>query len=172
MALLVNKLIQRQCRLISQNLVSSRAASSFTMTPVQDYNAKKEFWNKNRELNRPTSPHLSVYKIQLTTTLSILHRITGAGTGALFYAGAIGLPLCTTMSFPEVVQIINNTVPSFLIVASKTAIGGSLIYHTLNGVRHLFWDYGYGFKLRELYLSGYVVVALTALGTGYIFIKS
>lgn len=157
---------------MAMNLVPARAASNFTITPVEDYTAKKEFWNKNRELNRPTSPHLSVYKIQLTTTLSILHRITGAGTGAIFYAGAIGLPLCTTMSFPEVVHLIQATVPSFLIVASKTAIGGGLIYHTLNGVRHLFWDYGYGFKLRELYISGYVVVALTALGTGYIFIKS
>lgn len=172
MSLLVNNLIQKQCRLMAMNMNHSRAASNFTMTPVQDYTTKKEFWNKNRELNRPTSPHLSVYKIQLTSTLSILHRATGAGTGVAFYAGAIGLPLCTTMSFPEVVHLIQDAAPSFLIVATKTAIGGSLIYHTLNGVRHLFWDYGYGFKLRELYLSGYVVVALTALGTGYVFIKS
>lgn len=117
------------------------------------------------------SPHLSVYKPQLTSTLSIFHRITGLGTSVVLYAGGIGALFCTSTSFPEIVSLIQENIPHYLILATKTAIGGSLIYHTLNGVRHLIWDVGYGFQLKHLYLSGYIVVALTAIGTAVVFIK-
>lgn len=120
---------------------------------------------------RPLSPHLTVYKPQLTSTLSIFHRITGLGASVVLYAGGIGALFSTSQSFPEIVQIIQNNVPSFMILATKTAIGGSLIYHTLNGVRHLAWDVGYGFQLKHLYMSGYAVVALTAIGTILVFIR-
>jgi len=62
-------------------------------------------------------------------------------------------------------------VPHSLILASKVAVGGALLYHTLNGVRHLVWDVGYGFQLKHLYMSGYVVVVLTAIGAAVIFVR-
>lgn len=113
---------------------------------------------------------MSIYKPQLTWTLSLGHRATGIGTAAALYAGGIGA-LATSQSFPEIVQLIQNTVPGFLILSTKTALGGALIYHTLNGIRHLIWDVGYGFQLKHLYLSGYVVIALTAIGTAVVFIR-
>lgn len=171
MSLFINRLILQQFRQSALCLLSPRTASNFTLTQTQSPTQYKDFWNKNKQLNRPMSPHLSVYKPQLTSTLSIFHRITGLGASAVLYAGGIGALFCTTTSFPEIVQLVQNTVPHFLIIATKTAIGGSLIYHTLNGVRHLIWDVGYGFQLKHLYISGYVVVALTAIGTAVIFIK-
>lgn len=132
--------------------------------------ANKEFWSKNKELNRPMSPHLSIYKIQLTSTLSILTRITGLGASVVLYAGGIGA-IFYNQSFPDLIQLIQTTIPHSLISVTKTALGGAIIYHTLNGIRHLIWDVGYGFKLKHLYTSGYIVIALTAIGTAMIFIR-
>lgn len=148
-----------------------RNASGFTMTPAQSQTLNKEFWDKNKQLNRPLSPHLSIYKIQLTSTLSIFHRITGVGVSVLLYGGGLGALVASGTSFPEIVNMIQQHVPHFLILTTKTAVAGGLLYHTLNGIRHLIWDIGYGFQLKHLYLSGYIVVALTALGTIIVFIK-
>jgi len=132
--------------------------------------SKDEFWSKNKDLNRPLSPHLSIYKIQLTSTLSIMHRLTGLGASVALYGAGIGA-IFTTQNFPETLQLVQSMVPHSLILASKVAVGGALLYHTLNGVRHLVWDVGYGFQLKHLYMSGYVVVVLTAIGAAVIFVR-
>jgi succinate dehydrogenase (ubiquinone) cytochrome b560 subunit len=132
--------------------------------------ADKEFWSKNKELNRPMSPHLTIYKFELPAILSISHRATGLAASVVLYAGGIGAIFCN-QSFPELLQLVQANVPHSLILLTKTALGGAIIYHTLNGVRHLIWDAGYGFQLKHLYMSGYFVVAMTAIGTAIVFIK-
>lgn len=171
MSLLFTKLFQQQCRQATCHLMSARCVSNFTMTSSSSPTLNKEFWSKNKQLNRPMSPHLTIYKFQLPANLSILHRITGLGASVVLYTGGIGALFCTGQSFPEIVQLIQDNVPSLLIKGTKAAIGGSLLYHTLNGVRHLVWDVGYGFRMQHLYISGYIVVAMTAIGTAYIFIQ-
>merc|ERR1712059_104458 len=47
------------------------------MTPEEHTTSRTEFWAKNKALGRPTSPHLTIYKFQLTSMLSITHRGTG-----------------------------------------------------------------------------------------------
>ena len=107
--------------------------------------------------NRPISPHLQVYKIQITSALSILHRITG---GALvvgpvllvYWLGAIA-------AGPEAYATAQAILGSFL---GKLALFGwswALFYHLGNGIRHLFWDAGYGFELPTVYLSGKIMLA-------------
>ena len=137
---------------------------------VQGQQINKEFWSKNEELKRPMSPHLTIYKFELPANLSILHRITGLGASVALYGAGIGAIFCN-QSFPEILQVVQSIVPHSLILVTKTALGGAIIYHTLNGVRHLVWDAGYGFKLKHLYMSGYAVVALTALGTVMVFLR-
>lgn len=172
MSLALIRQAQKQCRSAFFYQLNARTASNFTMNRTQDTGTlNKEFWSKNSQLNRPMSPHLSIYKPQLTSTLSILHRATGLGASAVLYAGGIAALFSTSHNFPEIVGIIQNTVPHSLLLVTKTALGGSIIYHTLNGIRHLVWDMGYGFQLKHLYISGYVVVALTAIGTAIVFIR-
>lgn len=171
MSLILGRLLQQQCRVSSIQLLTTRTVSGFKMTPTTSQTLNVDYFDKNKQLNRPMSPHLSIYKVQLTSTLSIFHRATGLAASAVLYGGGIGALFCSSTSFPEIVHMIQDTVPNFLILTTKAAIGGSLIYHTLNGVRHLIWDVGYGFQLKHLYLSGYVVVALTAIGTAIIFIR-
>lgn len=110
---------------------------------------------------RPLSPHLQIYRWQLTSVMSILHRATGialtAGTLLLVYwltAVAAG-----PNAFAAAQVVIGSIIGQVLLFGWTVA----LFYHLCNGIRHLFWDAGHGFELRAAYASGWVVVAATAL---------
>ena len=111
--------------------------------------------------NRPLSPHLQVYRPQLTSVLSILHRLTGValavGTLLLVYW------LVAAASGPEAFARAQGLIGS--IIGRLLLLGWtfSLFYHLCNGIRHLFWDAGYGFEMSSLYRSGWLVV-LASLG--------
>ena len=113
---------------------------------------------------RPLSPHLQVYDMmQMTSLLSILHRISGvawcgglvllvwwlvaAGTGQ----GAFATAQWVFGSFLGWVVLFGLTVAAW--------------YHTLAGTRHLFWDAGHGFAMDAAYRSGRLVVIGTAVLT-------
>lgn len=113
---------------------------------------------------RPLSPHLQVYKPQLTSMLSILHRGTGVflmlGTPLLVYwLGSIASGATAYQHFQDFAAHWFVT----LLILGWTF---SLFYHLCNGIRHLFWDVGRGFEIEDLYKSGWLVliaaVVLTA----------
>ncbi|MEL7348108.1 MAG: succinate dehydrogenase, cytochrome b556 subunit [Pseudomonadota bacterium] len=113
--------------------------------------------------NRPLSPHLQIYKPQLHSAMSIFFRITGVGlaVGGLamvwwFLAAATG---------PEYFATVDGIVTSFLGDLVMFGSLAALIYHTLNGIRHLWWDFGYGFELEKVRQSGFVVLGATAACT-------
>ena len=114
--------------------------------------------------NRPLSPHLQVYRPQLTMVLSILHRLTGV----MLSLGALVLVswLTAATAGPEVYSAFIRylSAPAGLIIIA--ALSFCLFYHTLNGIRHLVWDSVRWFELKEVYATGWTVViaalALTA----------
>jgi succinate dehydrogenase / fumarate reductase cytochrome b subunit len=110
---------------------------------------------------RPTSPHLQIYRWQIGNTLSILHRLTGI-------ALAFGLlALCYwLMSLAGGVAPYVMAMRAFASPLGLAALIGwtfAFLYHLLNGVRHLFWDAGMGFERTERHASGWFAV-LAALG--------
>jgi len=113
--------------------------------------------------NRPLSPHLQIYKPQLTSVLSITHRGTGIflSLGALFFACWLIALANGPESFSAIQQHINNWYGRLLLFAWIF----SLYYHLCNGVRHLFWDIGLGLEIKTTYLSGYAVLVITVLLT-------
>ena len=109
--------------------------------------------------NRPLSPHLQVYKPQLTSVMSILHRATGIalafGTFLLVWwliAAATG-----ESAFSTVQAFTASWVGILLLLGWSYA----LFYHLCNGIRHLFWDAGKGFELTDAYRNGWTVVAVS-----------
>ena len=112
---------------------------------------------------RPLSPHLQIYKPQITSVLSILHR----GTGIVLSIGSIILVLwIVTLTLGESTylmysNIINNWFGKFIIFGFTFA----LFYHLSNGIRHLFWDAGYGYDLNHAYISGISVIISSLLLT-------
>jgi len=112
---------------------------------------------------RPLSPHLQIYKPQLTALLSISHRATGGflslGTLVLVYW------LMAVAAGPEAYQQAQQWLSSPISLLLLFAWSFSLFYHLCNGIRHLFWDAGYGFELKTVYASGYLVLVATLLLT-------
>ena len=116
-------------------------------------------------MERPLSPFMfpTWYRFQLTSVLSILHRATGIGLAAgsvllawwLVSVAAGGQLFATTHAF------IASPIGMLLLFLWSIAF----FYHLCNGIRHLAWDAGYGFELRDAYRSGYAVIAATALLT-------
>ena len=117
----------------------------------------------NRPVHRPLSPHLQVYRPQLTSVLSILHRATGIAlaAGALYLAVWV---ICAASSAGTYAgfQSFNTS------IVGRLLLGGwlfSAFYHLSNGIRHLFWDAGYGFDIKDAYRSGWIVVGVSAVAT-------
>lgn len=112
---------------------------------------------------RPLSPHLQIYKIQITSLLSILHR----GTGIVLYGGAVlwVLWLLAFLKGPESYQ----TFQSFLFQPAGLGLlfifSLSFFYHFCNGIRHLLWDAGYGYEIEAVRRSGWAVVISTFILT-------
>ncbi|SEH45648.1 succinate dehydrogenase, cytochrome b556 subunit [Magnetospirillum fulvum] len=115
--------------------------------------------------DRPLSPHLQIYKMPFTAVLSISHRITGVvmavGTLVLAYwliSAAYGPDAYATA------QAVLGSVPGRLLLFGWSV---ALFYHLCNGIRHMFWDAGMGFEIRDAVKSGYITVgaalALTIL---------
>lgn len=105
---------------------------------------------------RPLSPHLQVYRPQLTSILSITHR----GTGMFLALGALYLVcwLLAIASGPDAYAAVSGfarTILGRLLLLGWTF---SLFYHLGNGVRHLLWDAGKGLDLKTTYMSGWLVV--------------
>jgi len=120
-----------------------------------------EWEQKNEKMGRPLSPHLTIYKPQLTAMLSITHRGTGCGLhfGLLGFAGAMVL---LPNSYPYYLALLAGSAGGkALLVASKFIISWPFFFHAFNGVRHLAWDLGKGFEIKTLYKTGYTVVALS-----------
>jgi succinate dehydrogenase / fumarate reductase cytochrome b subunit len=110
---------------------------------------------------RPLSPHLQVYRPQLTSVLSITHRLSGVALGV----GTLLLVywLAAAAAGPEAFESAQSFVGSFLgrILLFGWTIG--LFFHLCNGIRHLFWDIGLGFELDDVYRSGWTVVVAAAV---------
>ena len=113
--------------------------------------------------NQPLSPHLSIYKWQVTNTLSILHRFSGA----LLFLAAIDFSiwLASIAMGENSYTLISSLFSSPLALAIWVAVSFSFFYHSLNGLRHLAWDFGKGFETHQVNYSGFIVVLLTLVLT-------
>ncbi|MEO0369439.1 MAG: succinate dehydrogenase, cytochrome b556 subunit, partial [Pseudomonadota bacterium] len=105
---------------------------------------------------RPTSPHLFIYSPQLTSMLSILHR----GTGVFLAFGTVMLVawLLALASGPEAYNDFGMVLSHPIVLLLMLGWGFSIFYHLCNGIRHLFWDVGMGYDLKQVYRSGMIVL--------------
>ena len=112
---------------------------------------------------RPLSPHLQVYRWELHMVLSILHRASGLvmGLGLLLLAWW-AWALASGEEAYETFQAYAFHPLGRLVLFGFTY---ALAFHALNGVRHLFWDIGQGFGLKEVRRSGFLVVFLSIVLT-------
>ena len=118
--------------------------------------------------NRPLSPHLQVYKPQLTSVLSITHRATGVAlaVGTLLLVWWLVAAATGESAFADVQAFIGSWFGRLLLFGWSYA----LFYHLCNGIRHLFWDAGKGMELETAYSSGRLVIAASIILTAAVWI--
>src|ERR1700739_3130183 len=116
-------------------------------------------------MERPLSPFMfpTWYRFEITSALSILHRLTGIALAA----GSILLVwwLIAVAAGGELFAITHAFLTSPIGLVLLFGWSVAFFYHLCNGIRHLAWDAGYGFDIREAHLSGYAVLAATVVLT-------
>jgi succinate dehydrogenase / fumarate reductase, cytochrome b subunit len=116
-------------------------------------------------MQRPISPFMfpTWYRFQVTSALSILHRLTGIAlaAGSLLLALWLVAVAAGGELFATIHAFVASPIGTLLLFGWSVAF----FYHLCNGIRHLAWDAGYGFGLHQANRSGYAVLAATALLT-------
>jgi succinate dehydrogenase / fumarate reductase cytochrome b subunit len=117
---------------------------------------------------RPLSPHLSVYRPQITSILSIFHRASGVAM-----AGSMALIvwwLLAAATGSEYFEFVNGLLTSW--IGYLILIGSAFVffYHFCNGLRHMWWDIGNGFELETVTATGYAVLVGAVVLTGILLV--
>ena len=114
-------------------------------------------------VDRPLSPHLQVYRPQITSILSILHRITGVALtfATLLLTWWLVAAAYGPEQFADAQAFLGSWIGQLLLWGFTFAV----FYHLANGVRHLLWDFGWGFEIDQVRKTGIAVVAFAAVAT-------
>ena len=118
---------------------------------------------KNQNKNNPLSPHLQVYKWQLSSLLSITHRLTSVinTVGITFICFWIIFLAMGEDCYKYFSLFSNSFLGKFILIGFTW----SFSYHLLNGIRHLCWDLGYGYEIKTANLSGIFVLTFSFILT-------
>jgi succinate dehydrogenase (ubiquinone) cytochrome b560 subunit len=138
-------------------------------TESASHEQAQQIVNKQR-LNRPVSPHLSIYQPQITWYASSLNRITGITlSGALYLFGFAYLAAPYTGWHLETQSMVAAVAawPVAVKLGIKSFFALPFFFHSYNGLRHLSWDLGLGFKNQQVIRTGWTAVALTFASTLY-----
>ena len=119
---------------------------------------------------RPLSPHLTVYRPQITSVLSIFHRATGVAMAASMVLIVWWLLAAATgEGYFELVDGLMTSIIGYLILIASAF---AFFYHFCNGIRHMWWDIGNGFELEKVTQSGYAVVIGSVVLTAILLIAA
>ena len=118
-------------------------------------------------VRRPLSPHLQVYRPQITSVLSILNRMSGiaSSAGTLLLVWWLVAAASGPKPFATVQRVVAN--PIGLIVLFGWTL--ALMYHFFASLRHLAWDSGRGFSLPATHRSGWASIVATLAVTALIW---
>lgn len=106
--------------------------------------------------NRPLSPHLFIYRVTITMFVSIMNRIAGAGM--VLAAVLIVWWLMAAASGPAYFDTVNGYLTSWLGLLILVGSLWALWFHFLGGLRHLVMDFGIGYELKTVNMTGWVVL--------------
>jgi succinate dehydrogenase / fumarate reductase cytochrome b subunit len=116
-------------------------------------------------MQRPLSPFMFPvwYRFQITSVLSILHRLTGMALAV----GSILLVwwLIAVAAGGELFAVTHAFIASPIGMLLLFLWSIAFFYHLCSGMRHLAWDAGYGFEISDARRNGYVVIVATVLLT-------
>ena len=108
------------------------------------------------ENKKPLSPHIQIYSWNISSLISISHRITGVINILIFTLIClwISLLMLGESNYEYIKFFLQSYFGKFLILC----LTWSFIFQILSEIRHLFWDFGYGFELTTSKISGLFVI--------------
>ena len=106
--------------------------------------------------NKPLSPHIQIYSWNISSLISISHRITGVIN--IVVLTMICFWIASLLLGSSIYVIIQNILNSFFGKLLVIGITWSFSFQILSEIRHLFWDLGYGFELKTSRISGVIVI--------------
>ena len=118
--------------------------------------------------NNPISPHIQIYNWHISSLVSISNRISGVINFLffIFLSGWILLSILLGQSYEIFYSFYNTIFGKFFLIS----IIWSFSFQILSEIRHLFWDFGYGFDLKISNISGLVVIFGSFILTIFIFL--
>jgi succinate dehydrogenase / fumarate reductase cytochrome b subunit len=112
---------------------------------------------------RPLSPHLTIYRPQINSAMSIFHRFTGLG---LALSGVLVVWwFLAAASSPEYFAFADGLLTSWIGTLVMLVSLLALWYHFFNGIRHLVWDTGASLEIERINSSSIAVLAAAAVMT-------
>ncbi len=123
------------------------------------------FFNFISMNNRPLSPHLQIYKVQVTSFFSIMHRVTGILLFCLLMIFSWYYILHTWAPDLFTVNYLDQLPYSVVVRLFYLFCFISFTYHFLNGIRYLFWDVGIGLGMASVSISAMVLVLILFLSS-------
>ena len=117
--------------------------------------------------NRPLSPHLQVYKFNITMAASILQRITGSGlaVGLVVFAYWLGAAAYGPDAYATAQAFLTSWIGYVLLFGFTVALS----FHICGGIRHLFWDIGWGFELETTNATSVAIIVGTVVLTALVW---
>ena len=114
-------------------------------------------------VQRPLSPHLQVYRPQITSILSIMNRVTGiiSTVGTLMLVWWLVAAATGPHAYSIVQSFLGSPIGLFVLFGWTAA----LFYHFFGGLRHLAWDMGFGYDLKQVHTSGWAIIIATVVFT-------
>ncbi|MDR3425571.1 MAG: succinate dehydrogenase, cytochrome b556 subunit [Alphaproteobacteria bacterium] len=119
---------------------------------------------------RPRSPHLQIYKPQLSSVLSITHRASGVGLtlGAVVFVVWLVALAGGQDSYNTFLSYAHTIIGQIILFGLSCA----LIYHYCCGIRHLLWDAGYCLDIKDVYKTGYIMLAIVPCLIAFVWLKA
>ncbi|CAI6298167.1 unnamed protein product [Periconia digitata] len=147
-------------RMVQRRLANSQSASQ---------SSAEEILVKQR-VNRPVSPHLTIYRPQITWYGSMFNRLTGIILSGGLYVFGFAYLAAPTLGWHLESQSLIATVAgwsAFTKASAKFAVAMPFFYHSLNGVRHLVWDMGRAMTNKAVMQTGWGVVGASVAASIY-----
>lgn len=118
--------------------------------------------------NRPLSPHLTIYRPQMTSISSIMVRITGIAS--FFLAVLVVAWLLAAATSEDAFAAVDGLLTSWLGTLVMLGAAWALFYHMLGRLRHVIWDFGYCLEVeiseklgKGMFIGATVLTILTAI---------
>lgn len=122
----------------------------------------------NLHANRPLSPHLQVYKLTPTMTMSIVHRITG---GALYFGTLLIMAwLIAAATSENAYNVVNGIYTSWFGRLVLFGYTWALLHHMAGGIRHLVWDTGAGLEKHKATKAAWVTLTASVVLTVLVWV--